>query len=233
YVVHHGSQAFERIEDAFEAETGIELDYIFACRTVIGTIVRDSQDGDVCVQSGQDDLAWLQEAGLTSGEPVPIAELIPVIEVAKGNPKGIESLADLARPDVGIGLGMKKGCLGVVADALFEKSGVAGKVEANIAKRTKGECNVAATVDDERVDAAIVWASTVQGCDPDRYDTVPIPSEHNSIDPLGAVVLNTGDNEAAARKFIAFLQSETARRILAEEKMIRPTSKLFPTLSAR
>lgn len=223
YVVHHGSQAFRRIGGAFLDETGIEVSFIFACRTALGKIVSDSQDGDLCVQSGQENVAWLRKAGLTLDEPVEVAQLVPVIEVMKGNPKRIETLGDLARPDVRFALGKKQGCLGVVASALFEKSGLTGKVEQNIVKRTSGECNVAATVDGKEVDACIVWASTTQSLDPDGYDVVPIPLKDNAIDPLGAVVLNTGANAEDARRFVAFLCSEKAQRIFAECKMLRPS----------
>ncbi|MFC1806528.1 substrate-binding domain-containing protein [Planctomycetota bacterium] len=221
YVVHHGGEAFRQIKEAFEAEAGIELNYIFACRTAMAKIVGDSRDGDVCVTSGADNLAWFAKTGLARGKPVEVAELIPIVEVMKGNPKNIESVADLARPGVRICLGREKGCLGVVASALFEKHGVAETVKANIVQRVGGEHNVAASVDGQEIDATIVWESSRRAVDPDGYEAVTIPTEKNAIDSVGAVLLNTGDNPAGAEKFVAFLQSDQARKIFRETALLR------------
>jgi len=221
YVVHHGSDAFRRIKREFEDETGAEVSYIFACRTAMAKIVADSQDGDVCVTSGWENIRWFGEHGLATGEPVAVAELIPVVEVARGNPKRIACVADLARPDVRVALGKEKGCLGAVAETLLEKHGLTGEKAPHVVQRTSGEHNVAATVDGEKVDATIVWSSTVQSFDPEGYDTVAIPVEDNAIDPVGAVVLNTGSNAAGARAFVTFLQSDKARGIFREARMLR------------
>ena len=216
YVVHHGKEAFGRLAQEFEKDTGIPVDVTFACRTALSSIAIRNHDGDVCVTTGEGCLKWFGDAGLAAEAPAELGELIPVVQVMKGNPKQIESLADLGKPGVRIALGIPDGCLGVTASRVFERNGVLKQVEPNIVERVQGEHNVSLAVDGEKIDACVVWESTTRAVGLDQYDMVHIPLAKNAIDPVGAVVLNTGGNRAGARRFVEYLQCEKARKMLHE-----------------
>jgi len=216
YIVHHGEEALRRIVREFERESGIRVEASFACRRALFQIVSANNDGDVCITSGQRNIERFETQGLSRGPAVAVGELTPAIQVLKGNPKKITSLADLGKPGVRVMLGRPSGCIGLVANQVLEKSKLMDKVAPNVVGRVPGDRSVAASVDGKNVDACIVWSWTTREVGPRRYDIVPIPPEHNVIDPLGAVVLQTGKNEAGAEKFVAFLQGERAEKILTE-----------------
>ena len=222
YIVHHGRNAFDELVLAFECKTGIRVHDTHACRTELFDLVSKAGDADVCVTSGQDNIERFEKAGLSRGRAVTVAELIPVIEVIKGNPRKIAAVAALARPGVRVALGADSGCLGLTASQIFSKARVAGLVEHNVVKRVKGEHNVAASVDGKEVDATIVWASTTLEVAPDRYDMVPVPVEQTNPDPVGAIILKGARSISAAEEFVSFLQSDEARKVLRAAGLLRP-----------
>ena len=215
YLVHHGEPAFQKLAQEFEKDTGIHVDVAFECRSGMLKLITTQGDGDVCTVSGQENVDQIEKAGLAVGPGVRIGEVIPVIEVLKGNPKGIRSLADLARPGVRVVLCARRGCMGKVADQILAKAHLSEKVEPNVT-RFLGEKTTAKAVDGEKTDACVVWSWTTLEVGPDKYDMVPIPDEHNVIEPVCAFVLKSAKNRAGAEKFTAFLQSDRAKAVLAE-----------------
>ena len=175
------------------------------------------RDGAIPVgTSSFENLQKARQDGLSTGPIVNAGELLPVIEVAKGNPKQITCLADLAKPGVRVCLGHERACMGRVAKEILEKNKLADKIAPNVVSRVAGEQKIAASVDGQKVDATIVWLSTILEVGSDTVEAIPIPPERNLIEPVGLLVLETGKNKEGAKKFAAFVQSPKAKKILAE-----------------
>jgi len=220
YGVHHGEPTWNQLFADFEREAGIRVQVSFACRGAnLVDLAAKGGDGDLFITDSAANVAELGEKGLGLSAPVRLGEITPVIQVMKGNPKKIASLADLARPGVRVVLCFPRGCLGRVSDAILAKSALAEKVAPNIVKRIPGEEAVAKAVDGANADAAIMWSWVFPVIGQERYDMVPIPAEANVIDPLVAVPLKTGKNRAGAERLVAFLQSEKAQKILADARL--------------
>ncbi len=216
YVVHHVEHAFKSLARDFERETGIPVEATYACRRNLYNIVKEKSDGDLYVDSRHENLEQAGKDGLACGALVPVGELLPVIEVAKGNPKRIKELADLARSGVRVCLGAKAACMGRVAEGVLKKNGLAEKVTPNVVKHVVGEQNIAKSVDGKDVDATIIWLSTVRELGSAKVETVAIPAAQNLIDKIEATVLKTGKNRAGAEKLAEFLCGSGARKVLAE-----------------
>jgi len=219
FIVHHGKPAFDRLVAEFQRETGLSVQVTYACRGPMPGVIQKAGAGDLCITNGQKHLDRLKEEGLSKGEPMRIGDVIPIIQVMKGNPKKIESLADLARPGVRVVLCIPQGCVGRVSDEILRKSGLAEKVEKNVVRRVRGEHAVATSVDGKDVDACIVWSWTTVEVGAEKYDMVPIPPKANVIDPMAAVILQTATHEEEAKRFIAFLQTEKSQKVLADAKL--------------
>jgi molybdate transport system substrate-binding protein len=220
YIVHHGEAGFRQIAERFEAETGCRVDIRFACRTGIYDLVKRKADGDLIVSSRRAVLEELRKEGLAGGPIVPIGEVIPVIEVDKGNPKKIWTLADLARPNVRVALPAEPGCMGTMARTLLEKNKLARMVARRTVARPKGHDETAASVLDEQVDAAIIWLWALRALGSDRVQAVSIPEAQNHIEPVEAMTLTTGQNRAAAQRFLKYLQGPEAQSILADAGLV-------------
>jgi len=108
-----------------------------------------------------------------------VAELTPVIVVAKGNPKNIRGLADAVRPGVSLVLtDLKKSTLGWMLPTIFAKAGLdleAVIKQPNVQTFRKGG-QAANLVKTGNADAAIVW-NAVAHLRLDGLDVVPITAE--------------------------------------------------------
>ena len=213
YIVHHSPQGFREIAALFEEETGIRVDLIFPRRSGLYEVVSKNRDGDLVVSSQRSVLDQLEKDGLGTAPFLPIGELVPVIEVAKGNPKGIWTLADLAREDVRVALAAEPGGMGTVARSILERNRLAERVERRVVARPRSDDKAAASVDGQKVDATLMWLWAVREVG-DRVEAVPIPPGQNVIEPIEAMVLNAGTNRAAAERFAAYLRCPQARGIL-------------------
>ena len=216
YIVHHAVPTFKRLISDFERESGIRVEASFACRGgKLVPMTLAGADGDVFITDSLENVSELKAKGVCRSEPVRLGQVTPIIQVVKGNPKGIKSLADLARPGVKVVLCHERGCLGRVTDRILAASKLAEKVKPNVVKRIRGEVATAKAVDGVKADAAIMWSWVIFELGADRYEMIPIPPEVNVVEPLVAVLLTTGENPQGAEKFVQFLRSEKAKRILA------------------
>ncbi len=216
YVVHQAKPTFRQLLADFRKESGIRVDAGEPCRSAMADILKKSADGDICITSGRENIDQILKDGLSKGPAVDFAELIPVIVVPKGNPKKIASLGDLAKPGLRVTLEQKGSCMGQMTVALLEKNKLTEKIEPNVVARVSGHQKNVQGVDGEKVDATIAWLWAVREVNSPAIEVVAIPPELNYIEPFGALVLTTAKNPAAAQKLIAFLQSEKAKRVLAE-----------------
>ncbi len=220
YVVHHGEPTWNQLFADFERETGIHVECSYACRGVnLVDMAVKGKDGDLFITDSAENVAALAEKKLSAVEPVRLGEITPILQVMRGNPKRIASLADLARPGLRIVLCFPRGCLGRVSDRILANAGLTEKAASNIVKRIPGEETVARAVDGVNADVAIMWSWVLPIVGQERYDVVAIPPEVNVVDPMVAVLLKTGKNRAGAEALVAFLQSGKARKILTHAKL--------------
>lgn len=220
YAVRDGEGAFREIAARFEDETGVRVGLKFARRRALYEIVERSRDGDLVIASERGTLEQLRKDGLSGWPSVPVGELVPVIVVAKGNPKRIWTLADLARPTVKVALAAEGDRMGEVIRAILRKNGLTRMVERNVVARPRGPKKTAASVDGKKVDATIIWLWTLRKLGSDRVEAVAIAPGQNVVEPIEAMVLNTGKNAAAAARFLDYLRTPTARAILAREGLL-------------
>lgn len=90
-------QPFQEIADAFQGETGCEMNVTYANAAQIQTQIQESQEGDFFIAGSKEELKPVEEF-VTSSED--LVKHIPVLVVKEGNEKNIQGLNDLAREDV-------------------------------------------------------------------------------------------------------------------------------------
>ncbi len=98
--------------------------------------------------------------------------------VPKGNPKHIQTLADLGKPGIRLGIGDRKhSTTGVVTAAVIRQLPDPKAVLGNIALETHGSPKLCAAVRTGALDAAIVWAPVAREY-PDSLEIHPIPEQY-------------------------------------------------------
>jgi len=107
-----------------------------------------SKTGDLFIPGPPDYMEKAKEEGLVHGKTERIlAYLIPAILVQRGNPKDIESLADLARPGIRVGIGNPEAvCVGLYAIEVLQYNGLLEEVAGNIVTYAESCSKTAALV---------------------------------------------------------------------------------------
>jgi molybdenum ABC transporter molybdate-binding protein len=136
-------------------------------------------------------------------ESIPLARMTPVLAVARGNPKGVHSLADLLKPDVRLAqANPDAAAVGKVVRELLEKQGkwTALKEHTLVFKPTVND--VANDLKLGSADAGFVWDATViQYPGLERVSGV----EFDIVAHISVSVLKSSPAPAAALRFARFL----------------------------
>ena len=139
---------------------------------------------------------------------------IPVILVQKGNPKDIQSLSDLVRPGVTVGLGDAKACaIGRQCAKLFAKNDISEEqISENVVFRSLTVNELGDKVKLGSLDAVIVWDG-VAAYFADNTDVVAIPREKNVISTVAVATLKSSEHPELANQFLDFVASDEGKAI--------------------
>jgi molybdate transport system substrate-binding protein len=183
----------QQLARLFEEQTGQKVEINSAGSGELLAHIEGQRLGDlyVCHDPFLDILMQKYEMGVDGWV---IAELTPVIVVAKGNPKGIGGLKDLTRPDVSLALtDYTRSTLGRMLKTIFSKADVDFEQLNRDKKITihKSGGYVANLVVTGNADAAMCWRA-VAALRTDGLDVVELPVQHLPIPEVDAVTSATG-----------------------------------------
>ena len=192
----------------------ITIDMTFGGSGTLLTQMTLEKIGDIYMPGSDDymDKAQKQKAVIPETRKI-VAYLVPTICVRHGNPKKINSLADMARPGVTVGLAQAGAvCLGDVSDEILKKAGLEEQVKKNCLTYARSCEQTEQLVQLGEVDAIIGWDS-FKSWAPDKIDLVPIPPKLVRVRNIPAAVAVYTKQRRAAEKFIAFLTSKEGKKI--------------------
>jgi molybdate transport system substrate-binding protein len=202
--------AFADIETAFEVEhPRVDLDVSFDGSAKLAAGLISGAPADVFASADEPNLEKVAAEGLTTGDPVVFAQNTLQIVVAKGNPKGIRNLADLAASDVKLSLCTAEVPCGSYAERAFERAGL----EVPPAGDQDSVRGVLSQVQLGEADAGIVYVTDVLGAE--DVEGVDLAASAQVTATYPASVLADAANPPVARAFLEFLTSSTAQDILA------------------
>lgn len=212
------TESFTGIGAAFEAaHPGTTVTFNFAGSGDLVNQIVQGAPADVFVSADESNMAKLADAGLSASEPVIIARNTFEIIVEPGNPRGIASLADLARPGLLVVLCADTVPCGRGAAAVLAKAGVAltpksyeEKVKGVVTKVTTGEA-----------DAGIVFTTDVRAAG-NSAAGVDIPADVNEINAYPLAITKDAPNAAAARAFADFVAGPRGQDLLASSGFLAP-----------
>ncbi len=178
--------------------------------------------GDLYIPGEEFYLAQAKQRGyLTTSQPVGYFE--PVLLVQKSNPKGIKTLADLAKPGVKVGLGEPGACaVGVAAEKLLKQAKLSDAVSKNVVYRAGNVPELGNAVKLKSLDVAIVWNVTAAQLTSD-CDTVPIERSLYEPSLVPIALLKYTQHQPEAQAFVDFLTGPDGQRIVAASGMTAAT----------
>lgn len=168
---------FQEIADAFQAETGCEMNVTYANAAQLQTQISESKQGAFFIAGSQEEVKPVADFVLDS---TPLVKHIPVLAVAAGNPKEIKGIADLAREDVVTVIGDPESTpIGKIAMKAFADFEVKEKV--NLAATTTTAPQLATVIGLGEADAAIIWKENCNAEGVEICETPDMASKRSAI----------------------------------------------------
>jgi molybdate transport system substrate-binding protein len=165
---------------------------------------------DVFASADETTMAEMARAGLLAGPPEVFARNRLAIVVKRGNPEGIDSLAELAAVDTVALCGREVPC-GRYAGEALQRAGVAIP-ETSITRGRNARATFTAVAEGD-AEAGVVYATDVTG---EAAEAIAIPDAQNVTVTYPVAVTTTSRHRAAAEAFVAYLLSPEAQAVLVD-----------------
>lgn len=196
--------------EALAQQAHVTATFNFAGSQTLATQLTQGAPADVFASADTAHMKIVQDAGLVDGSPQVFAHNRLEIAVAKGNPKHIQSLADLARSDIVVVLADPSVPAGKYAEQALAKAGVKVK-PASLELEVTAVLNKVALGE---ADAGIVYVSDVVSSG--KVDGVAIPDRDNVIADYPIAILAGAADKSAAATFVDYALSAGGQALLAQ-----------------
>jgi molybdate transport system substrate-binding protein len=207
--------ATQELVELFEAETGHKVNLYFGSSGNLLSQMKISHRGDLYFPGSPDYMKRAKQDGIivTETETI-VAYLVPAINVHRGNPKGIESLEDLARSDVRVAIGNPHHvCVGLYAVEILQHTNLEATVKPRIIGYTESCAKTANIVALNGADAVLGWR-VFESWNPEKIETVLLhPDQIPRISYMPIAVSTLSKNVELARQFIEYACSEKGKKI--------------------
>lgn len=205
------TETFTAIGEQFElANPGTTVTFSFAGSSTLATQINQGAPADVFASASESTMDDVVEAGNIEGTPVTIATNQLVIAVPTGNPLGIGSLADLAKPGVTVALCAEQVPCGAAAVSALAAASVTvtpvtleQDVRSALSKVRLGE-----------VDSALVYTTDIASA-ASEVEGVSFPESANAITTYPIAVVAQTTNTTAARAFVSYVSSAQGQSVLS------------------
>src|SRR5215475_13008697 len=206
------TEAFNQIGKDFEAANpGAKVTFNYAGSSTLATQINQGAPADVFASAAPANMKTVTDAGNGDGTPTTFVKNQLVIAVPKGNPKGIQGLADLTKPGVKVALCAAQVPCGAAANKALSAAGVKltpvtleQDVKSALSKVKLGE-----------VDAALVYRTDAKA-DVSDVDGLEFPESAQAINVYPIVVLKNAPNKTAAQAFVAYVLSDKGKAVLSQ-----------------
>jgi molybdate transport system substrate-binding protein len=205
--------AMEDIAARFEEEKGIAVNMIFGGSGTLLSKIELSRQGDIYLPGSPDYIIiGNRRRLLVPGSERKVAYLVPGIITPAGNPAGIRSLDDLARPGTRVGIGNPETvCLGLYGVELLEKNGLLEPVMKNVVTFGASCSKTASLAAMDQVDAILGWR-VFHFWNPEWMEYVPIaPERIPRISYISIAIPSFTRNAALSEDFTRFVLSPQGR----------------------
>jgi molybdate transport system substrate-binding protein len=212
------TESFNRIGQDFEAANpATKVTFSYGGSSGLAQQITSGAPADVFAAASPAIMKTVTDAGDGSGTPTTFVKNQLVIAVPKGNPKGITSLAALAKSDIKVALCAKEVPCGAAAVTALAAADVKvtpvtleQDVKSALSKVKLGE-----------VDAALVYRTDAKSDSAD-VDGVEFPESAQAINNYPIVALKDAPNPAGAAAFVTYVESAPAIKVLTDAGFQQP-----------
>jgi len=204
--------AIEPLLTEFAEREGVELTTVFnGCGILCSAMkaMEDSANPKFPDAYFACDVCFVPPVAEQFPEAVLLTETEIVIAVPEGNPQGIKTLADLARPGLKVGLcNAEQSTLGFMTSAILRQTGLLESVRKNVVVEVPTADFLVNQMRVGSIDAAIVYQVNVFPHE-EHFDIIPLPADvGRAVQPFA--VRHDSPNARLAGRLLGFLRSHPA-----------------------
>lgn len=209
---------FTRLGEQFKTDNpGVTVDFDFAGSSELATQLVQGATADVFASADNAQMETVVQAGLTAGMPTEFASNTLVIVTAPGNPKKVESFADLTKPGLDVVVCQQPVPCGAAAHRIEDSTGV----QLNPVSEEPDVTDVLNKVTSGQADAGLVYVTDALHAG-DKVTTVKFPQAADAVNVYPIAVLKKAAQPELARKFVALVTGETGQKILGQAGFAKP-----------
>ena len=201
---------FTALEKQFEADhPGVDVKLNFAGSSDLAQQIVNGAPADVFAAASDATMKTVTDAGLAAGTPTIFATNALQIATTPGNPKGIATFADLARPDLKVVVCAPQVPCGAAAEKIEKATGVTlspvseeADVKSTLGKVTSGDA-----------DAGLVYVTDVAAAK-GSVQGVSFPEADQAATNYPITVLKDAPQAQSAQQFVDLVTGDAGRQAL-------------------
>ncbi|MHA6792503.1 molybdate ABC transporter substrate-binding protein [Pseudonocardia bannensis] len=204
------TDVFTTFEKQFETENpGVDVKLNFGSSSDLAQQIVNGAPADVFAAASDATMKSVTDAGLAAGTPTVFATNVLQIATAPGNPKGIASFADLARPDLKVVVCAPQVPCGAASDKVEKATGVTltPVSEEPDVKSTLGKVSTG------NADAGLVYPTDVLAAG-NRVQGVSFPEADRAPTNYPIAVVKGAPQAEPAQRFQDLVTGEFGRKTL-------------------
>ncbi|MFB0838070.1 molybdate ABC transporter substrate-binding protein [Arthrobacter sp. E44] len=202
---------FTELARTFEAEyPGTHVALSFAGSSDLAGQLSQGAPADVFASADTANMKKVQDAGLADGPPKDFATNTLAIAVPPGNPAGIASLQDLARPGIKLVTCARQ----VPCGAATAKVAQAAGLTLNPVSEENAVTDVLGKVTSGEADAGLVYGTDITAAGSSAKG-IPFPEAAGAVNTYPIAGVATGRNKATARAFLSLVIGPEGQQVLA------------------
>jgi molybdate transport system substrate-binding protein len=193
------------------AHPGVKVTFSYGASSTLATSITQGAPADVFASASPATMKTVTDAGDATGTPQAFVKNQLVIAVAPGNPKGIQTLQDLAKPGLKVVLCAPAVPCGAAATTAL----AAGNVTVNPVSLGQDVKSTLSPVELGEADAALVYrtdALALQG----KVTGIEFPESAQAINSYLIAPLKGSKDAADAQAFVAFVLSPAGMKVLTD-----------------
>ncbi len=212
------TKSFTEIGKQFETDNqGASVEFSFAGSSDLVTQLSQGASADVFASADTANMEKAAQGGLLAGDPVNFASNTLTIVVAPGNPKGIASFQDLAKPGLDVVVCAPQVPCGSATRKIEDFTGVRLAPVSEESSVT----DVLNKVLSGQADAGLVYVTDAIAAG-DKVTAVPFAESGRAVNVYPVAVLKGSRNPGLARRFVEAVTGEAGEKILGAAGFAKP-----------
>lgn len=211
-------QAFTQISEQFKTDNpGATVTFSFAGSSELATQLTEGANADVFASADTAQMDNVTKAGLAAGKPVNFASNTLVIVTAPGNPKHVQSFADLNHAGLSVVLCQQPVPCGAATQRIENNTGV----HLNPVSEEPSVTDVLNKVTTGQADAGLVYVTDALNAG-SKAATVRFPEAAGARNVYPIAVLKKAAQPELAQKFVDAVTGEHGQKVLVQAGFANP-----------